>query len=375
MTTPHMPLQPTLLSIKSPGSYVQQAGLIHQVGERVLPIADHVRILTSPQAWQAVDPALGESLNRAGIRWQLDYLDGECTDEAIATFRQAVVEQGAGGILAVGGGRVLDTAKAVNALLGDRVLVTLPTLAATCAAWSPLTIVYNRAGGHLRSQALESMPALILVDTAVIARSDVRYLKAGIVDAMAKWYEFEPYQRHRPDLLALDTKVLAARQALEAFHRWGDEALQANAQQQVTLALEKVIEANIVLAGLANSVRGAVATPGFAHVIHDTLTHQPELHDWLHGEKVGYSLLIQSLVETQAGPDAELLARLRQYGTPLRLPALAGDRSARIAQIAAAIAFPTESLDDMPFAINEQALHNALRATETTDFRHPSAVG
>jgi len=369
MSTPHRVPQPTLFTVKSPGSYVQQAGLIHQAGERIRPLAAHLRILTSPQAWQAVSPALEASLDREGIRWQVEYLSGECTDEAIAQFQQNLVAQEAEGILAIGGGRVLDTAKAVNEALGDRVLIALPTLAATCAAWSPLAIVYNSAGGHLRSQALEAMPALILVDSEVIARSDVRYLRSGIVDALAKWYEFEPYQRHAPHLLALDTKVSVARQAVDIFLRWGDEALRANAQGRVTSALEKVIEANIVLAGLANSVRGAIATPGCAHVIHDTLTHQPELHGWLHGEKVGFSLLIQSLVETRNGqPDAALLALLRQYGTPLRLPALQGDRSARIAQIAAAIAFPTESLEDLPFTLTPEALHRALRETESTDF-------
>ena len=160
---------------------------------------------------------------------------------------------------------------------------------------------------------LDTMPALILVDSEVIAQSDVRYLRAGIIDALAKWVEFEPYQRHNPHQLALDLKVSTARRATEIFLRWGEAAINANQQQQVNQALEKVIEANIVLAGLANSIRGPLDTPGLAHVIHDTLTHQPELHDWLHGEKVGYSLLIQSLVDNPEGqPDSELLTLLRR---------------------------------------------------------------
>lgn len=358
---------PTRFTVKSPTEYLQQPGLLHQAGEKIRPLVGHLRILTSPRAWQAVNPALSESLNRDGIRWQVDYLSGECTDEAIAQFRHNLLAQGAQGILAVGGGRVLDTAKAVNDALGDRVLIALPTLAATCAAWSPLAIVYNAAGGHLRSQALQAMPALILVDSEVIARAEVRCLRAGIVDALAKWYEFEPYQRRHPHQLALDMKVAAAAQAVAIFQRIGEAAVSENQRQQAGPALEKVIEANIVLAGLANSVRGSLDTPGLAHVIHDTLTHQPELHDWLHGEKVGFSLLIQSLVEN-GEPDAELLALLRRFGSPLRLPALAGDRAVRLADIAAAIRFPAGSLDDLPFAVTVQALHQALLATEVEDF-------
>ncbi|POP44584.1 oxidoreductase [Superficieibacter electus] len=358
-----------MFSVKSPAAYVQQAGLRHQIGERVAPLTRHVRILTTPRAWQSAEPALSDSLDRAGIRWQLDYLAGECTDDAIAQFRQNLLTQGAQGILAVGGGRVLDTAKAVNDALGDRILIAVPTLAATCAAWSPLAIVYNAQGGHVRSQALNAMPALILVDSEIIAHSDVRYLRAGIVDALAKWYEFEPFQRQNPGLLALDVKVSAARLAVDTLLRWGREAVQANQQQHVTQALEKVIEANIVLAGLANSIRGAIATPGPAHVIHDTLTHQPELHGWLHGEKVGFSLLIQSLIaNNNDNPDRDLLALLREYGSPLRLPDLAGDRASRLARIAADIHFPVASLAHLPFAFTRQALEQALMATENRDF-------
>lgn len=359
-----------MFSVKSPGDYIQQPGLRYHVGELIRPLVSHVRILTSPSAWQAVNPALSDSLDQAGIRWQLEYLSGECTDDAIALFQHNLLEQGAEGILAIGGGRVLDTAKAVNNILGDKILFTFPTQAATCAAWSPLAIIYNAAGGHVKSVALDTMPALILVDSEIIARRNVRYLRAGIIDALAKWVEFEPYQRHNPHQLAVDVKVSAARQATDIFLSWGDAAIEANQQQRVTPALEKVIEANIVLAGLANSIRGPLDTPGPAHVIHDTLTHQPELHTWLHGEKVGYSLLIQSLLDAPEGEsDSELLTLLRRFRSPLRLPDLSGDRTERLQQIASTIKFPANSLKDLPFSITYQGLLQALQATEDRDFQ------
>lgn len=104
-------------------------------------------------------------------------------------------------------------------------------------------------------------------------------------------------------------------------------------------------------------------------MIHDTLTHQPELHHWLHGEKAGFSLLLQSLLDNDLQqPDSQLLSLLRQFGTPLRLPALQGDRAARLYQIAHQIRFPAGSLDDLPFAVTSTALLRALQLTETTDY-------
>ena len=66
-------------------------------------------------------------------------------------------------VLGIGGGRVLDCAKAVANLLSHVGLVTIPTVAATCAAWSPVSIIYNELGGHVRSQPLSRMPLMLLV--------------------------------------------------------------------------------------------------------------------------------------------------------------------------------------------------------------------
>lgn len=353
-----------MLSIRTPKAYVQEPGLRARAGDYIKPHAQVVRILTSPHAWQAVNPALVHSLERAGIRWERDDLGGECTAAAVARLQQNVKEQGAQAILAIGGGRVLDCAKTAADTLDNVAVITFSTLAATCAAWSPFAILYNDRGGHEKSLLLNNVPALVLVDSEVIAHSDVRYLKAGIVDALAKWYEFDPYQRQTPDRLALDLKVSVAQDAVAVYTRWGDAAIAANRAKTVTPALEKVIEANIVLAGLANSVQDAMPTPGVAHVIHDRLTHQPELHDWLHGEKVGFSLLIQSLLERGENVEEGLLARLRQYESPLRLPALSGDRAGSIRRIAQEIHFPAASAANLPFAVTHEALARALLQTE-----------
>ncbi|TPV21103.1 iron-containing alcohol dehydrogenase family protein [Pantoea anthophila] len=354
-----------MLAIISPRAYLHEAGLRNRVGQLIKPFATQIHILTSPHAWQAVNPELSQSLEAEGIRFQLNYLPGECTEQAIASVKQAIEQQGAELLLAIGGGRVLDAAKAAASQLPGLTLINFATQAATCAAWSPVAIIYNEAGGHLRSQPLAKMPEQVLVDSEVIARSDVRYLKAGIVDALAKYYEFRPYQQHNPDDLALDLKMMSARQALDIFLQQGDAALAHCQQQRVAPELVKVIDATIVLAGLSNSVRDDLPTPGFAHAIHNRLTHQPELHHWLHGEKVGFSLLVQSLMENEGEADAELLALLRHYDMPLRLPALAGDRQTALRTLAQQVTFPVASAERLPFNVSACALEQALRATDT----------
>ena len=354
-----------MLAIKSPNGYFQEPGLRTQTGSYLKAFSSEVRIISSPAAWKAVNPELSHSLEEQGIRWQLEYLNGECTQQAIDTLQQNLLAQGAGVLLGIGGGRVMDAAKAAGAAVPEVKVVNMPTLAATCAAWSPVSIIYNDQGGHLRSQLLPAMPELVLVDSEVIARSDVRYLKAGMVDALAKLFEFRPYQLNNPDNLSLQLKILPAQQALEIFKQYGDQAIVDNQAGVVTPALIKVIEANIVYAGLSNSVRDTLATPGFAHAIHNRLTHQPELHHWLHGEKVGFCLLIQSLIENNGQADAELVELLQRYSAPLKLPAFAEDRKAVIRTLAGAVRFPERSAAMLPFEISPASLEKAFLLADT----------
>ncbi|MDQ9130215.1 iron-containing alcohol dehydrogenase family protein [Serratia fonticola] len=355
-----------MLAIKSPQSYHHQPGLRARVGEYIASRAKNISIITSPQAWQAVNPELEASLQQHQIRYRVSFLAGECSGAAIANHRAQVTEQAATLVMGIGGGRVLDCAKAVANGLQNVAVVTMPTQAATCAAWSPLSIIYNEHGGFERRQTLSDMPLLVLVDSEVIARSNVRYLKAGIVDALAKWYEFRPYQQVDGESLSLNLKVQVAQLALDVFEQYGAQAISDNARHQVTPELIKVIDANIALAGLVNSMRGATPTPGLAHAIHDRLTHQGELHEWLHGEKVGFGLLVQSLLENgNAQADSKLLSLLHEYDAPLILPSLQGDRRTVISAIAREVKFTRE--DDaahLLFAFTASTIEEALLATE-----------
>lgn len=353
-----------MLAIKSPDTYHHQAGLRHEAGSIIAGLSQTILVLTSPQAWAQTGPALEASLLQHGVRWQVEIMNGECSEATIARFIDRAGQLNAGVVLGVGGGRVLDTAKAVANGLPQAESVTFPTIAATCAAWSPLTIIYDDAGRYQRRLLLDKLPKAVLVDSEIIAASDVRYLKAGIVDALAKWYEFAPYQRLEPVSLALNLKVQTARQALETFRQHGAQALRDNQQGVVSEALTQVIDAAIAMAGLANSIREDKPTPGVAHAIHNRLTWEPELHHWLHGEKVGYCLLVQSLLERgEAGPDPELLTFLRQYDMPLTLAPLSADPATVFAEIARDIALSPAAAKRLPFDVSAEALERALHAS------------
>ncbi|ACS85098.1 iron-containing alcohol dehydrogenase family protein [Musicola paradisiaca] len=337
-----------MIAIKVPDTYLNQDGIIARVGDYIQPLAHRVLIVTSPRAWQAASEQVTASLERHGLHYRVLFLEGYCTRETVAALHEQALEERAELILGIGGGRVLDTAKAVGNHQASLPVITVPTIAATCAAWSPISVVYSAQGAHLGAITLQRLPVWVLVDSEVIARSPVRYLKAGIVDALAKWYEFQPYLRHGDDALALQIKAQVARLAVDVFDQYGEQALADNQRQRVTPALHKAIDGAIALAGVANSFRDDKPRLGVGHAIHNSLTHLPALQQWLHGEKVGFGLAVQ--------------AQLRRYGSPVTPQAL-GLQETDFATIVAQVKIPADVAARLPFAVDDNALQLALWAT------------
>ncbi|NDL65252.1 iron-containing alcohol dehydrogenase family protein [Acerihabitans arboris] len=360
-----------MIVVKAPQNYLNEAGLIKRIGEFVAPITrDRVMIITSPRAWQATRQALETSFGDQGISCQHYFLQGECTRATIGAFSAQAAAQGIRLVIGIGGGKVLDTAKGIAESSGRLPLITVPTIAATCAAWSPISVLYTEAGGHLNSMPLQRTPEWVLVDSGIIAATPVRYLKAGIVDALAKWYEFEPYLRRDDSSLSLALKAQAARLALDIFEQSGAQALADNEAGVATPVFVKVVDAVIALAGMANSMRDEFPRIGIAHAVHNSMTYHPDLHGFLHGELVGFGLVVQSFLDEDR-PQAQdhLLQLLRSFSTPLTLRQLgvAGSVAERIKQIALGIKISQDNAARLPFALGTERIERALAQTARLD--------
>jgi glycerol dehydrogenase-like iron-containing ADH family enzyme len=368
-----------VIGVKAPQNYLNEPGLIARIGDYVAPISrDKVMIITSPKAWLATQRAVETSFAPHGIQYQRYFLQGECTAATIAAFTEQAAAEDIRLIIGIGGGKVLDTAKGIAESGGRLPLITVPTVAATCAAWSPISVLYTEAGAHLNSMPLQRTPEWVLVDSQIIAQTPVRYLKAGIVDALAKWYEFEPYLRQDDSSLSLILKAQAAKLALDIFEQLGEQAVADNQARQVTPALIKVVDAVIALAGMANSMRDEITRIGVAHGIHNSITRQPDLHGFLHGELVGFGLVIQSLLDTTGAPSrARLLNLLKVFSTPLTLRELGVTESVarRATQIAQGVQIAPAIAARLPFALNAERIEQALLSAAGDDSADESPAG
>jgi glycerol dehydrogenase-like iron-containing ADH family enzyme len=258
----------------------------------------------------------GHTVTAAALRF-------DCCEEDLGRLAAEASACGADLVLAAGGGKVLDAGK----LLAHRLAlpcVTVPTSAATCAGWTALANLYSPDGAFLKDVALARCPDLLVFDHDLVRRAPGRTLASGIADAMAKWYEASVSSGSSDDGL-VQQAVQMARVLRDQLMLDAETAL----AEPGGPAWARVAEACGLTAGLIGGIGGARCRTVAAHAVHNGLTQLAASHGHLHGEKVGFGILVQLRLEEQLGGNRlaeqarrQLLPLFERLGLPVSLQQL-----------------------------------------------------
>lgn len=302
------------------GRYWHTAGAISLLGDEVKRLGKRAYVVGGETALSLTAGQIEDSLHRAGVAYEIERYSGPPSLKQIAALCSKVEELSCDVIVGVGGGRALDLSKAIAARM-ELPVITVPTSAATCAAYAPLSLLYKEDGAYDRCVWHGAEVNAVLVDTDIMATQPPRLLAAGILDAMAKCIEIangnpEPQLEDTP--VAQHSAFALSQYTYHVLESHGRQAVKDLAAHHHTKLLDDVIFINIALTGVISGIAQGKGQTALGHGLYDAVrTHfVKEGSAYLHGEIVAVGLLAQLVYNGQP----ERVPTIRSYMEQLNAP-------------------------------------------------------
>lgn len=348
--------------IISPSKYIQGANALDSIGRYVNPLGQKALAIAD----DFVTGLVGEQVTKSFAAVQGDLLletfNGECCrveiDRLIALAKQNQSQV----IIGIGGGKTLDTAKAV-AFYCNVPVVVVPTIASTDAPTSALAVIYTQESEFSEYLMIPNNPNMVIMDSTIIAGAPVRLLVSGMGDALSTYFEARANARSGGKTMAGGAPTRAA-QALAklCYETLIEDGLKAKISAENGLtspAVENIIEANTYLSGIGFESSGLAA----AHAIHNGLTKLEECHHLFHGEKVAFGTLVHLVLENAPMSEIqEVLAFCKSIGLPTNLHMMGVKKlnMEKLMEVATASCAEGETIHNMPFKVTPESVLSAI---------------
>lgn len=359
-----------------PTKYVQGEDEILNLGYFVQTFGDSALLIAHPDDAQRVKSKLEFTAKKFDVQFVESGFYGECSRSEIKRLKELAQEKNCACTIGLGGGKAIDTAKCVAE--GEN-LIIVPTIAATDAPTSHSAVIYTPDGAFDDYAYFKQSPNVVLIDTTVIAKAPTRFLVSGMGDALSTYFEARSNNRSYTKVNAglpcgvmeqacgeaVGTKAAFALAELcyKTLLADGLKAKIASDAQQVTPALENIIETNILLSGIGFESGGLAA----AHAVHDGLTILEEAHHYFHGEKVAFGTLVQLTLENAP---AEEIEEVMEFCIAVGLPVSLADigvtsiSDEKLREVAEKACIPEESIHAMPFPITVDSVMAAIKTAD-----------
>ncbi len=347
-----------------PHRYIQGNGIIDRLGHYLSVISScRPAVLMTEGGEKRFGDRVEKSFSSVGKETRTEIFEGECSIEEVERLAGVLRTTGepVDSVVAVGGGKCIDAAKCVAFRLSVPVVIC-PTIASTDAPCSAVSVMYSREGVGKGPEFFRNSPALVIVDTGIIAASPIRHLVAGMGDALATFYEARTCFRNPSGRNMLGTRITIAALALaelcaKTVFEDAHAAIEASRRKAVNPSLERIIEANTLLSGVGFESGGLAA----AHAMAAGMTVIPVLRQYLHGELVAIGLAAHLVLEGES-EEAQRVARfMAEIGLPVALEQLRlGHKDSGSIMEAMAASLNEPFACNEPFELTPEKLYSAL---------------
>jgi len=217
--------------------------------------------------------------------------NGECSPEEFYRLKNILLNYKCECIVAFGGGKTMDVAKLLKRDLQNIVLILVPTSASTCAAVTSVSVMYDKNGVYM-STVDSSSPDFVIIDYEIFYKLPLSFYAAGIADTMAKYFEIKICLKFQKIKDIYDEFVyefskfiyLKLKKIIENFNNMDEQTK------------EEITDINILFSGLISIIGKYSVTVSAAHTIAHSMTIEKNAQKFLHGELVGFGILMQEKV-------------------------------------------------------------------------------
>ena len=329
----------------SPSKYVQGAGEMKKLGEYAQKYGKKALVLITESGYKRIEDVLKVGFEGYDIEPVYEYFNRECSKTEINRLLAVMNEKGCDVVIGIGGGKILDSAKACSAL----------------------SVIYTDEGVFEEYLFLPANPNMVLMDTEIIAKSPVRLTVSGMGDALATYFEARACQASEATTCAGGNVTMAAMSLAKlCFDTLMNEGVKAKLALEAgacTKAVEKVIEANTLLSGIGFESGGLAG----AHAIHNGFTVLDECHHMYHGEKVAFGTITQLVLEDIPAEELEdIIDWCIELGLPVTLKELGITEvtDEKLMAVATAACAENDTFHNMPFEVTPETVCAAIKAAD-----------
>lgn len=359
----------------SPGRYIQGYKELRNIANYAVNFGNSFVVITSKGRAAALSEEIEKSFEGRNCELLFLPFHGECCMTEINRLVEIVksnptkIEV----VIALGGGKVLDTAKAV-AHYTKLPIIIVPTIASNDAPVSALSVIYSDEGAFVDCIFYHKNPEIVLVDTYIIANAPARLLVAGMGDALATYYEARTcVEAYRNNFLGTGTSMAEgsagakatctsyglAKLCMEILLENGLQAKLAVEKKLVTKAVDKIIEANSLLSGIGFESNG-VATGHAIYCGFSVLKGREHLY---HGEYVAFGTIAMLVLE---GRDKKEIDEAVRFCISVGLPVTFADMKLddmteeELDLVVATAADPGQTSNVEPFEVTKHEMKAAI---------------